>query len=261
MHASHNISWPHGLKGTAIRTRWFQKISRLTPDLDLEGAARLLREPYAAVRRWGVLFGYKFPDRRRAVLPEQWRKVDWRKRDAQIARELNVTRECVRLVRRARGAGPSAAQAATRDFEHFVIAQRDGLHGLLVQEVIGNSKTKLPYHVARRILREQGVRPHLPASPLRGIDWRLPNRDLATIWHTSSRYIANLRARLEVGEAAWNARQRDIQRDRKYRAALQRERSNAQAQRTSGGHNGTASKTPARANSRHAYEDSPVTPL
>src|SRR4051812_34304937 len=102
------LTWPHGLKPTTIRKDWYAKVSRLPAGLDLQKAARLLREPYGAVRRWGVLFGYEFPDRRRAVSREEWGKINWEKRDAQIARELGVTRECVRLVRRARGMGPSA---------------------------------------------------------------------------------------------------------------------------------------------------------
>src|SRR4051794_25735708 len=108
------ISWPATLKQTAIRKEWFGKISKLPPGLDLHKAARVLREPYGAVRRWGVMFGYQFPDRRRAVSREAWSKVDWGKRDAEIARELGVTRECVRLVRKSRGMGPSTAQSATR---------------------------------------------------------------------------------------------------------------------------------------------------
>src|SRR6266478_2668031 len=106
------LTWPQGLKPTTIRKEWYTKISRLPGGLDVQKAARALREPYGSVRRWGVLFGYQFPDRRRTISKEKWVKVDWDKRDAQIARELGVTRECVRLVRRARGMGPSAAQSA-----------------------------------------------------------------------------------------------------------------------------------------------------
>lgn len=199
------VAWPGGLKETAIRKGWFAKISRLPPGLDLQRASRLLREPYGAVRRWGVLFGYRFPDRRRVVSGEAWTKVDWTLRDAEIARQLGVTRECVRLVRKARGIGPSAAQAATRELERFVVTHRDRLHGLLVEEVIHHCGTSLPYHVVRRILRENDVRPRQPRSPSRDMDWRLPNRDLAEIWGSSPRYVANLRARLGVGPADWKA--------------------------------------------------------
>jgi hypothetical protein len=225
------LSWPNGLKVTAIRKKWFAKVSRLPPGLDLAQAARRLHEPYGAVRRWAVLFGYRFPDRRRTVSREQWKRVDWRKRDADIARELGVTRECVRLVRRSRGIGPSAAQIAVRELEGFVLTHRNRLHGLLVEEVIRHSGSDLPYHVVRRVLRQHGVTPHEPQSPLRDIDWRLPNRDLAVVWGTTARYIANLRARLRAGQARWNARRRDLSRDTAYRQALAHEKRKAQQQR------------------------------
>ena len=225
------LTWPGGMKETAIRKAWYAKIDRLPAGLELQKAARMLHEPYGAVRRWGVLFGYRFPDRRRSVSREQWSKVDWNKRDAQIARELGVTRECVRLVRRSRGMGPSAAQAATRELEHFIALKRDKLHGLLVDEVMHQCGTELPYHVVRRLLREHGVRPHETQSPLRDIDWRLPNRDLASIWGTSPRYIANLRARVGVGRASWSARNGELHRNGKYAAALATERQKVKANR------------------------------
>jgi hypothetical protein len=220
-------SWPTTLKKTAIRQEWFAKISRLPPGLNLRKAARMLREPYGAVRRWGVLFGYQFPDRRRTVSREEWAGVDWEMRDAEIARGLGVTRECVRLVRKARGMGPSAAQAATKELESFIIANCDRLHGLLVEEVIHHSGTELPYHVVRRLLRENDIRPHEAQSPLRDIDWRLPNRDLASLWGTSPRYIANLRARQAAGPAQWSARNGEIKRNRAYANAMAHEKQKA----------------------------------
>src|SRR5215469_6683111 len=66
MQGKSKLAWPDGLKQTAIRTEWFEKISRLPPGLNVEKASRQLREPYGTVRRWGVLFGYAFPDRRRS---------------------------------------------------------------------------------------------------------------------------------------------------------------------------------------------------
>jgi hypothetical protein len=231
MHGRHVLRWPESLKPTAIRRTWFEKISKLSPGLDLNEAAHALREPYGAVRRWAVMFGYEFPDRRRAVSPQQWAKVNWKLRDAEIARNLGVTRECVRLVRRSKGVGPSAAQSAIREIEHFVATNRERLHGLLVEDVIHHSGTDLPYHVVRRVLRDGGVKPHEPHSPLREVNWKLPNRDLAVIWATSARYIANLRARLGVGPSLWNARRPDIRRSADYASALSRERQRAQAER------------------------------
>lgn len=230
MHGRHVLKWPESLKPTAIRRAWFDRISKLAPGMDLEEASRVLRQPYGAVRRWAVMFGYEFPDRRRRVSPQQWAKVDWRSRDAEIARSLGVTRECVRLVRRSKGVGPSAAQTAIRDFEQFVSMHRDKLHGLLVGDVLHHSGSDLPYHVVRRVLRDNNVRPHEPHSPLRDVNWKLPNRDLAAIWGTSARYIANLRARVGAGPARWNARRPNLH-NCDYGAALTRERQRAQAER------------------------------
>ena len=231
MHGRHALRWPESLKPTAIRRAWFEKISKLAPGMTLDEAARTLREPYGAVRRWAVMFGYEFPDRRRTVSPQQWSKVNWLERDADIARTLGVTRECVRLVRRSKGVGPSAAQSAIREIEHFVSINRERLHGLLVEDVIRHSGTDLPYHVVRRVLRESDVQAHEPHSPLRDVNWKLPNRDLAVIWGTSARYIANLRARLGVGPSQWNARRPDLRRSADYSSAMTRERQRALAER------------------------------
>jgi hypothetical protein len=218
------VIWPRSIKETAVRKEWFNRISKLPPGLDLPQASKMIRQPYAAVRRWGVLFGYKFPDRRRSVSKEQWNKVDWSERDADIARDLGVTRECVRLARRMRGMGPSAPQAATRELGHFILANAEKLHGLPVDEVLSQSGSDLPYYVCRRLLREHGIRPHEPQSPLNNMDWRLPNRDLAKIWGIDARYIANLRARGDVGPSMWNARNHGIHRNGKYAATLAAER-------------------------------------
>jgi len=231
MNARQQLRWPGTLKETAIRKVWFERISKLPPGLNLAQAVKVLREPYGAVRRWAVLFGYDFPDCRRTVSPQQWARVDWSLRDADIARNLEVTRECVRLVRKSRGEGPSAAQTAIRGLEQFVTSNRDRLHGLLVEDVARHSGSDLPYHVVRRVLRDNRVKPHEPHSPFRDVNWRLPNCDLAMIWGTSARYIANLRARLQVGPSKWSARRRDVGRASEYGTALARERQRAQAVR------------------------------
>lgn len=235
MHGRQNVSWPQNAKRTVIREKWFERISRLSPGLDLAEAAQLLNKPYGAVRRWAVLFGYQFPDGRRVVSREQWGAVDWERRDADIARELGVTRECVRLVRRAKGVGPSAPQAAVRDFNHFVAAHVQQLHGLLVDEVIHHSGTDLPYHVVLRILRDHKVRRHEPSSPRRDINWQLPNRDLASIWGVNARYIANLRARLHAGPARWTARRRAIGSDPEYNSSVALEKQKAHLHRQNKG--------------------------
>ena len=67
------------------------------------------------------------------------------------------------------------------------------------------------------------IKPHDPASRWRDLDWRLPNRDLAGIWHTSAKYIANIRARLQMGSAQWDAKNSKIEESAEYQQALAQE--------------------------------------
>ncbi len=208
MHGGFRLTWPTGLKRTPTRLRWFEKFSELKPGLDLQQVSDTLKEPYATVYRWADTFGYPFPDRRRRgrVSSAQWDQVDWGMRDAQVARELGVSRERVRQVRAARGMGPSAHRAEVLRFEQFVAVNRDRLHGLPVAQIVEEYGTEISHQIARRIVRSAGVRPHDPESRWRGVDWRLTNRDLAEVYATSPKYIANVRARLGVGPAQWDAR-------------------------------------------------------
>ncbi|HWE04674.1 MAG TPA: hypothetical protein VG326_19870 [Tepidisphaeraceae bacterium] len=219
------LEWPSGLKHTATRDRWFEKFSRLRPEMNLQTIAAELKEAYASVYRWADLFNYSFPDLRREgrVSSDDWDSVDWCKRDAEIARSLNISRERVRQVRAARGIGPSAQRALVHRFSKWVMGNREKLHGLPVYEVLKMFDCNLSQQVARRILRAHDVRPHDPASRWRGIDWRLPNRDLARIWGTSAKYIANIRARLSVGPAEWDAKSSKIGESLQYQQSLAQE--------------------------------------
>jgi hypothetical protein len=129
----------------------------------------------------------------------------------------------VRQVRAARGIGPSTHRALVQRFSKWVIANRERLHGLPVYEVCKMFGCDMSQQVARRLLRAHGIKPHDPASRWRGIDWRLPNRDLASIWQTSAKYIANIRARLQVGPSQWDAKSSTIGESIEYQQALAQE--------------------------------------
>jgi hypothetical protein len=208
MNGGFRLNWPTGLRRTATRARWFQRFSQLKPGLDLQQVSDILHEPYATVYRWADTFAYPFPDRRRRgrVSTTQWDSVEWGLRDAVIARELGVSRERVRQVRAVRGMGPSEHRASVQRFEQFVAAEAQRLHGLPIAQIIREYGSDLSPQIARRIARAAGVRPHDPESRWRNVDWRLTNRDLAVVWGTSPKYIANVRARLGVGPAHWDAR-------------------------------------------------------
>jgi len=225
MTGTSKLEWPSGLKHTATRDRWFEKFSRLKPGMNLQTIAAELKEAYASVYRWADLFEYSFPDLRREgrVSSSDWDHVDWCQRDAEIARTLDISRERVRQVRAARGIGPSAQRALVHKFSKWVIGNREKLHGMPVYEVLRMFVCDLSQQVARRLLRAHGVKPHDPASRWRGIDWRLPNRDLARIWGTSAKYIANIRARLKVGPAEWDAKSSKIGESLQYQQSLAQE--------------------------------------
>jgi hypothetical protein len=225
MSGGYTLQWPSGLKHTATRDRWFQRYSQLRQGMNLQEIAAELNEAYASVYRWADLFQYPFPDLRREgrVSSDSWEHVDWCLRDAEIARKLDISRERVRQVRSARGVGPSAHRALVQRFNKWIVSNRERLDGLPVYEVLKLFGCDLSQQVARRLLRAQGIKPHDPASRWRGIDWRLPNRDLARIWSTSAKYIANIRARLQVGPADWDAKNSKIEEIVEYQQALAHE--------------------------------------
>lgn len=229
MNGGFRLTWPAGLKRTATRTRWFERFSQLKPGLDLQQVSDALQEPYATVYRWADTFAYPFPDRRRRgrVSSTQWDSVDWGQRDAEISRQLGVSRERVRQVRAARGMGPSEHRAAVIRFEQFVADSRENLHGLPMAQIVTQYGAGISLQIARRIARAAGVRPHDPESRWRNVDWRLTNRDLAIVWGTSAKYIANVRARLNVGPSHWDARSAKNLSEPSYLEALTQEKERA----------------------------------
>lgn len=101
------LTWPAGMAETAVRRVWFERLRKLPPGLDADAVARRFGSNYRAVLRWAHVFGYQFRDRRRHTDRDRWNKVDWSQTDAQIARELGVSRERVRQVRLERSLPPS----------------------------------------------------------------------------------------------------------------------------------------------------------
>ena len=229
MAKSLKIRWPGKLRHTRTRDRWFERFSKVKPGLSLQRVSKLLKENYASVYRWAELFNYQFPDLRThgRVSSAQWEKVDWAERDADIARELGVSRERVRQVRADRQAGPSSHRKLVRKFVGWCKARRGDLHGQTVAAVVAKFGGGLSQQVARRIMRTAGVEPHDPGERWREAEWRLPNRDLADIWGASPKYVANIRARLQVGHAKWDSRNGAVN-DPRYRKALTGERKKAQ---------------------------------
>jgi hypothetical protein len=229
------LKWPAKLRHTDARDEWFKRFSKLKQGLSLIEVAKILGEPYASTYRWAHLFGYEFPDLRRRgrVSPEGWSAVDWTQRDAQIARDLNVSRERVRQVRAARGIGPSAHQVDVRRFSQWAKANRKNLHGASVAQAMESFGGTISPQVVRRLLRAADIKPFNPGSRWRNVDWRLPNRELARIWQTDPKYVANIRARLKPGPAKWSGYDRGLGTDGAYKKAVEAEQKAAKAARAS----------------------------
>jgi hypothetical protein len=221
----YELLWPAGLKHTPTRDVWFARIAALKPGMDLREISAELKESYAAVYRWADLFHYDFVDlRREGRVPAQaWQQVDWCLRDAEISRSLGISRERVRQVRASRGIGPSEYRAAIQRFDRWVVTNRDRLNGQPLQHIMRMFGSEISPQVARRLLRLHQIKPHDATTRWRGIDWRLPNRDLARIWSANAKYIANLRARLGVGSATWDAKNSIIEQSIEYQQSLAQE--------------------------------------
>ena len=87
--------------------KWKSLIDSLPDGLTFSEAAKRLGLPYQATRqaiiryRYPAVDGRRYGQRRvRRMVPES---IDWRKSNIQIARELLVSRERVRIVRKALG--------------------------------------------------------------------------------------------------------------------------------------------------------------
>jgi len=99
------------VKRTPARVFWFERLGALPAGLDLRTLAQALGTPYSTARRWAFLFGYPITDLRcRGGPRDKWDGIDWALTDSQIARQLGVSRERVRQVRKQQGLAPSTGK-------------------------------------------------------------------------------------------------------------------------------------------------------
>ena len=166
MAGGQQIVWPAKLRHTTTRDSWYKRFAKLRPGLSLQQVSRQLKQSYASVYRWADVFEYPFPDlRERGRVPaDEWENVDWSQRDADIARDLGVSRERIRQVRAARGVGPSSHRLTVKHFEKWAKARRPKLNGVPVTDALRAFGQDISPQVARRILRLVGVTPHDPGS-------------------------------------------------------------------------------------------------
>jgi hypothetical protein len=214
-----SISWPAGTRATRVRRIWFDRIASAPAGLRLEELASHLQATYPKAQRWARFFGYPILDGRREKGVD-WTRVDWSLRDSEIARRLDVSRERARQVRRSMGAGLCAARATAERFAAFISANFDTLQARTVAQTLEMSSLDLAWSVARRIMRAAGVKPFRAVKKWADLDWRLPNRDLASILQLDPRRLATIRANLKVGPAHWSAFRGGTVTDPDYRKAL-----------------------------------------
>ena len=88
--------------------RWRQRVAALPPGLTLPQVQERLDCSYARAHQLAKISGYNVAKIKRGarlkVTPKQWAATDWTLRDVDIARQLNVSRERVRQVRKQRQA-------------------------------------------------------------------------------------------------------------------------------------------------------------
>lgn len=214
-----SISWPVGTRVTRVRRIWFDRIAAAPAGLRLEELASQLHTTYPKAQRWARFFGYPILDGRREKGVD-WTQVDWSLRDSEIARRFDVSRERARQVRSSMGAGLCAARATAERFAAFISANFDVLQGRTVAQAVQRSSLDLAWSVARRIMRAAGVKPFRAVKKWADLDWRLPNRDLASILQLDPRRLATIRANLKVGPARWSAYRGQSITDPEYRKAL-----------------------------------------
>jgi hypothetical protein len=103
------------------KSNWKALIKSLPPGLTFSQAAKRLRRDYQCTRQAIFNYGYRAVDGRhftnmktRKVNPD---KIDWRKSNIQIARELLVSRERIRFVRKRDGKPKVEARGRPRHCE------------------------------------------------------------------------------------------------------------------------------------------------
>ena len=139
--------WRRRNRLTPRQRAWLGRLAQVEPGLKLGELAAMLGEPYATVQRWAAFLGYPIRDGRSERSSRvNWSSVDWRKPNVAIARELGVSRERVRQVRRemiakqdaSRPSAPKrrAAQSPNSSFD-WRLPNRDlaEIHGMTVQQV------------------------------------------------------------------------------------------------------------------------------
>jgi hypothetical protein len=139
-----------------MRQQWHQRFAALPPGLSLRDVASRLDQPYASVAFWAKLMKYPFaPQRRGRKSDIDWDRVDWSRRNCDIARDLGVSGERVRQIRVARQIPPTPRLSEPgRHFRDFLHENRRRLDHWSLREMIARSGATISIGTAHSILKQ-----------------------------------------------------------------------------------------------------------
>ena len=158
--SSSALPWPANLRPTPVRKAWHERLSQLPPGLPLREMCKKFGEPYASIAFWARRFDYPFTKLRRGRKSSvNWSKVDWRLKNSQIARQLNVSGERVRQVRLERKLPPTPRFTdGGVAFRAYVRKHRKQLENMSIREMIAASGADISTATAHFILKKSRMK-------------------------------------------------------------------------------------------------------
>lgn len=151
-----SLPWPAGLRPTPIRQRWYKCLSECPIGLSLKGISERLGQPYASVAFWAKKLRYSFTPLKRGRKSQiDWNSLDWSQKNCELARQLGVSGERVRQVRRARSLPPTPRLSEDgRKFRQFLRENRHLIPASTVRSLISASGARISPTTAQQILKQ-----------------------------------------------------------------------------------------------------------
>jgi hypothetical protein len=144
------------MRKTSARVHWHGALSSAPPGLSIRELAQRLGEAYPTVSFWAKTFGYPYksvPRGRKTSI--DWDRVDWDRRNSDLARELGVTGERVRQMRAELRLPPAprVSEGGMR-FRQFVHENGPRLKDWSIREMISLSGASISTATAHVILQQ-----------------------------------------------------------------------------------------------------------
>lgn len=189
-----------------------------------------------------------------AALLERWSKLDWRQTNVVLARQMKVTGERARQIRRLLGKPNATIKAPPPSVMRrlrLVEANLDQLRGLTVREAAKALGITLgPRSAARQFLDARNVLRHgVGKHPWQAMNFELGNSALGRIWRIGRFVIAQRRERHDHDSLKWSGRvygHSAKSHDPRYRRLIVAEQAKARKFRRSFSTRSTSRKAPGR---------------